>query len=287
MRRGAGEGRSGILEGGALAFRLGRVPDGVVIDFEQVSERVFETVAAAVARVAVAPAVRLVARRLDRRDPAFERLRARRAIGDMADAGRVMRGQLERTIFIVVPGPEISARLVPARKLQAVDPGEEVEAPVELVGEEFGMPEMSDVAHALHGLSSRALRCGALSIGARDATNAGAGQIKRDCEAISFGYSVGRKHAPPYAATEKARPSGSVAALGQGAARAVQAGGSGCIAVVETRRQERGMRYSPAIPAPSAEPVDPRRCVAVVARRAKRSGDGVIARRRSPPGACR
>ena len=66
----------------------------------------------------------------------------------MADAGGVVAGELQRVVFVIVPGAQIGALALDSRQLQPVDPGEEVEALVEPVGIDFDVAEMGDVAHS-------------------------------------------------------------------------------------------------------------------------------------------
>jgi hypothetical protein len=65
----------------------------------------------------------------------------------MANPGGVMACQLERTEFIVIPGPQISAVCILRRKLQPVDTDEEIEAVVETVGVKLDMTQMRDGPH--------------------------------------------------------------------------------------------------------------------------------------------
>jgi hypothetical protein len=70
----------------------------------------------------------LEARRLDRRDPAGQRLGAGGTVADMAHAGRVVARQLQRVELVVVPGAQIGAVPLLRRQLQPVDAGVEIEA---------------------------------------------------------------------------------------------------------------------------------------------------------------
>ena len=82
-------------------------------------------------------------------DPPLERLGRGGAIGDVADAGGVVAGQLERVELVVVPGAQVGRGRVLGRQLQSVDAGEEVEALVVFVRVHLDMAEMGDVMTGL------------------------------------------------------------------------------------------------------------------------------------------
>src|SRR5690606_15551264 len=121
------------------------------VDFEDMAERVLEAEGGPMAEIAGDPAMHLVSRGFDRLDAPLQRLRAGGAVGDVADAGGVPPGELERAVLVIVPGPEIGRGFVLARKLQAVDAREEVEALHELVGIHLDMGKMGDVEAGFHG----------------------------------------------------------------------------------------------------------------------------------------
>jgi hypothetical protein len=119
-----------ILQGSRLAF--GRhIFLGVPIDLEDMAERILEAVGATMAQIAVMPADALQPASIA--DPALQRFRRRGPIGDMADAGRLGPGQFQGVELVVVPGAQIDGIFIASALLQAVDPGEEIEAFLELV----------------------------------------------------------------------------------------------------------------------------------------------------------
>src|SRR5690606_12418388 len=73
----------------------------VEIEFEDMAVRIAEPVGAAMAEIAVAPAD-AAAHRLYRLHAALKRLGRRRPVADMADAGRMVAGKLQRVKFVIV-----------------------------------------------------------------------------------------------------------------------------------------------------------------------------------------
>jgi SpoVK/Ycf46/Vps4 family AAA+-type ATPase len=121
---------------------------GVEIDLEDMVVGVAEAIGTAMAEIAFAPADPRP-HRLDRGDAAQKRRLARGAIADMADAGGVRGGELQRVEFVIVPGAQIDGiALAPALR-QAEDVDEEVEARLGLVREELDMAEMGNVEAGL------------------------------------------------------------------------------------------------------------------------------------------
>ena len=98
-RRGTGVGRGGVLQRGALGGVRRVVPDGVVVDLEDMAERVLEAEGAAMAQVALDPAMGADPRGRDDGDAPLRAAsrRRRRRIADMA----------WRTIRLGVDGGEL------------------------------------------------------------------------------------------------------------------------------------------------------------------------------------
>ena len=70
----------------------------------------------------------------------------------MSDTGRVVPCQLQRMKFIVVKSAQIDAVAVAAALGQTVDSGEEIQALVKLVCQQFDVSEMGNIAGWLvHG----------------------------------------------------------------------------------------------------------------------------------------
>ena len=149
-RGGAGEGGGGVLQYGTIRFHLRPVPVRLPVDLEQMAERILEAEGAAMAEIAVAPAVELVAGRFDCRDAALQRFRRSDTIADVAKARPVMARQLERMELVIVPGPQVGGGFILGRELQAIDAGEEVEAVVIAVRVDFHVTEMGDVVTVFH-----------------------------------------------------------------------------------------------------------------------------------------
>ena len=140
-----------VLERRSFVFwRL--VFDGIPVEFEDMAKRIFEPVGPAVAQVTFGPAD-AAAGFLDGANPTLERFRRRHPIGDMADAGRMVTGELQRVKFVVVPGAQVGAIAVAAALRQAVNPGEEVETVLEAIGIDLDMPEMGDIVSGFRHVS--------------------------------------------------------------------------------------------------------------------------------------
>ena len=100
------------------------------------------------ADVAVDPADPLP-RRLDRRDPAVERLRAPRAQGRVAEPGLGRLGQLQAVALVVAPAAQVDRLAFPCLLLHPEDVGEEPKRALGLGGEQLGVADAGDLPERL------------------------------------------------------------------------------------------------------------------------------------------
>ena len=100
------------------------------------------------AEVAVEPRA-LDARRLERRDPALERLGAVRAVREVPDAGLRRRGQLQRRPLVVAEAAQVDRVAALAGDLHAEDLPEVDEALVGLRRQQLDVREVREVADRL------------------------------------------------------------------------------------------------------------------------------------------
>ncbi|MNI27646.1 hypothetical protein D3C73_813930 [compost metagenome] len=83
----AGESACGIFKSTALGLVLRFIPVGVVIDLEDMAERILEAESPPVAKVSLVPAQYLITRSLYGLHAPVECFAARGAVADMTDAG--------------------------------------------------------------------------------------------------------------------------------------------------------------------------------------------------------
>src|SRR5262249_38275296 len=117
---------------------------GLVEQLVPVVVRVHERIRGTVTDVSVVPLAGNPVR-LEDRDAPFERGRTRRAVGEVADAGRRRRGQLQRRDLVVAEAAEVDRVALPRRALHSEDLAEVVEALLGLGRQDLDVREMRQI----------------------------------------------------------------------------------------------------------------------------------------------
>ncbi len=137
-------------------LRRGLVPLRLVVDFHVVAVGRGEGIGRAMAEVAVGPSP-AAARLLDDGDPVLQRLGARGTVGEVAHAGDLCRGQLQRVVLVVVPAAQVDRLAAPPALGHAEDVDEKAQALLGLGCEKLDVSQVCKIEGAdggLHGIAS-------------------------------------------------------------------------------------------------------------------------------------